>query len=171
MKKLLTCIIVLVMLLFGCSPKLLQPKELPDLKFEKTQLYSLDISTIPKPDKIVPIYVDDNYNLVDVENARYIILTSVEYAKIAGLLKLAIAYKNIAKEQEILINSNIEIINSLKEYVALERMKAQEYRNLWIDSENAYREERYSKKWNDFINKGTMSIISIGAIVLAILAL
>jgi len=155
----------------GCSPKPFIPMEIPNLTFDKTQSYSLDLSTIPKPDKLIPVFVDKNYNMVPINDAKYIILTPIEYAKIAGLLKLTKTYKSITLEQEILINSNIDIINSLKEYVALERMKANEYRNLWVDSENAYREERYTRKWNDFISKGTMSIISIGAIVIAILAL
>ena len=94
-----------------------------------------------------------------------------EYAKIAGLLKLCKAYKGIIMEQESLVNTHIQVINSLKEYVAMEQMKAEEYRQLWADSENAYRQERHSNKINEAVNKGLLGFISIGSIVALILVL
>ena len=106
-----------------------------------------------------------------VEEAKFVVLVPAEYARIAALLKYARAHKDIVKEQEILLNVYIEIINSLKEYLALEQAKAEEYRQLWADSENAYRQERYQHRLDNAINKGLFGIISLGAIAALILAL
>jgi len=69
------------------------------------------------------------------------------------------------------VNAKIEIINSLKEYVKLEQMKAKEYRDLWADSENAYRAEKHSNDINNIINKFVLGTITIGALVALIIAL
>ncbi len=55
--------------------------------------------------------------------------------------------------------------------MALERAKAEEYRQLWADSENAYRQERYSNSVDRALNKGLFGLISIGSILALILAL
>ena len=172
MRKLLP-IILLSILLTGCFPPKFIVKEPPDLntKFDKTPPYSIDLSKIPKPDKLKPIFVDENFKQVPMEEAKFILLAPSEYAKIAALLKLAKVYKNIIKEQEILVNTNVDIINSLKEYVALERAKAKEYRQLWADSENAYRQEKYAHSLDNAINKGAFGLMSIGSLIVMFLLL
>lgn len=154
----------------ACATKFV-PYNPPELKFVRTEKYSIDLSTIPKPDKIQPIFVDDNFKVVDAESAKYIVLAHSEYAKVAGLLKLSKAYKDIIEKQEILVNSNIDVINSLKEYVELEQLKAKSYRDLWADSENAYREEKRLGKIEAAITKGVMTVISIGSVIALIMAL
>ena len=174
MRKLLPIILLGILLLpIGCFPPKFIPKEPPDLntKFEPTPPYSIDISKIPKPNKIQPIFVDENFQVVPIEDAKFILLAPSEYAKIAALLKLAKAYKNIIMEQEILVNTNVDIINSLKEYVALERAKAKEYRQLWADSENAYRQEKYAHSLDNAINKGAFGLMSIGSFLIMFLLL
>ncbi len=172
MRKLLP-IILLSILLTGCMPPKFISKEPPDLntKFESTPPYSIDLSKIPKPDKLKPIFVDENFKVVPMEEAKFILLAPSEYAKIAALLKLTKAYKNIIMEQEILVNTHVDIINSLKEYVALERAKAKEYRQLWADSENAYRQEKYAHSLDNAINKGAFGLMSIGSFIVMFLLL
>ena len=94
-----------------------------------------------------------------------------EYAKVGAVVKLAKAYKEIIKEQETLINTDIRIINALKEYIALEQAKAEEYRKLWADSENAYRQEQYYHKLEQALTKGAFGVIVSGLIAALILAL
>lgn len=166
------CIIVsATILLCCCAPKKFVPREIPDVKFNKTPEYSVDLSNIPKPDKLVPIFVDENFNETSKDNAKYIVLTPKEYAKVGAVVKLAKTYKEIVKEQEVLINTDIRIINSLKEYIALEQMKANEYRKLWADSENAYRQEQYNHKLEQAVTKGMFGSIALGALIALIIAL
>ena len=172
MRKLIPIILLGILLLpIGCMPPKFITKEPIDVKFDPTPPYSIDLSKIPKPDKLKPIFVDENLKEVPMEKAKFILLSPVEYRKIAALLKLAKAYKGIVKEQEILVNTHVDIINSLKEYVALERAKAKEYRQLWADSENAYRQEKYAHSLDNAINKGAFGLMSIGSLVLMFLLL
>jgi len=153
-RKYIILLLGLFLLVGGCAPSKFKPREIPQLTFNPTPQYSIDLSTIPKPDKLKPIFMNSEFKEVSKDQAEYIVLIPQEYAKVAAVVKLAKAYKGIVKEQEILINTDIQIINSLKEYVALERAKAEEYRNLWIDSENAYRQERYQHKLDQAITRG-----------------
>jgi len=172
MKKVLISLLLGALILsFGCAPAQFVPREPLIVEFEPTPPYSIDLSQIPKPDKIKPIFVDENFQEVPIEQAKFIVLAPSDYAKIAALLKYARAHKDIVKEQEILLNVHIDIINSLKEYVALEQAKAEEYRQLWADSENAYRQERYAHRLDNAVNKGIFGAISLGAIIALILAL
>ena len=50
-------------------------------------------------------------------------------------------------------------------------MKSKEYRDLWVDSENAYRQEKYYNEINSFIAKGFLGVISIGALIALIIAM
>lgn len=176
MRKIIAWVLMVTLLLtpiMGCAPKQFVPYEPPVIKFDKTAPYEgIDFDAIPKPNKIKPIFVDENFKEVPAEEAKFVLLVPKEYAKVAAVVKLAKTYKLLAQEQEVLINTNVNIINSLKEYVALEQMKATTYRRLWADSENAYRQERYQHKLDNAINKGASVAIAIGAaVLLAIIAL
>ena len=162
--------ILLNFLLIGCAPSKFSPREIKKLEFTKTPQYKLDLKKIPAPPKMKFIYMDKDFKVVEKDQATYMILVKKEYAKVAALGKVINALISVSKEQEVLINADINIINSLKEFIALERAKADEYRNLWIDSENAYRQEQHLHKIDNAINKTTTAVISIAAIV-AILAL
>jgi hypothetical protein len=67
---------------------------------------------------------------VNIDNASYIVLTPKEYGKINTLLKIATTYKKVALEQAELVNIHINTINSLKEFLELERKKSLQYREL-----------------------------------------
>ncbi len=172
MKNVIPIILLSIFILsFGCAPTKFIPREPLDTKFDPTPPYTIDLSKIPKPNKLKPIFMDENFKKVTMDKAKFIVLTQVEYAKIAALLKLAKAYKNIIKEQALLTNTHIDIINSLKEYVALEKAKAKEYRQLWADSENAYRQEKYAHSVDNAINKGAFGLMTIGAFIALFLIL
>jgi len=168
--KLFYLLIFFIFFICSCAPAKFEAKEMSELKFEKTPQYNINLDDIPKPSKIQRQFLNGDFKLTkNIDEAKYVLLVPKEYAKIEALLDIIIAYKKIIKEQEVLINSDINIINSLKEFVELERLKAKEYRNLWVDSENAYREERYLHKMDNAINKGTLSLISIGSLIAIIL--
>lgn len=114
----------------GCAPKQFVPFEPPKVEFERTPSFVLDTSSIKKPDKLNPMFVDDSFKVVPIEQAKYVVLTPSEYSKIGTIVQIAATYKQIATEEEILINLHINTINSLKEYVELERLKSLQYREL-----------------------------------------
>ena len=157
--------------LIGCAPPKFIPKDPPIIEFNKTPSYKVDLSNIVKPDKPIYTWTDENFKLVPMNEAKYLILTKDEFGKFVAQLKIKETYKELIYKQEDLMNVNIEIINSLKEYVKLEEMKSKEYRDLWVDAENAYRQEKYYNEINSFISKGFLGFISIGAIVALVLAL
>ena len=163
---LLLCSIFLI----GCSPSLVEKRTLPELQFEQMEEYYVNLDYIPKPEKLKRIYLTDDYKVTDAENASFILLTPNEYAKVEALLDIIIAYKDVIHKQEFMLNTNVKIINTLREYLALERHKAQAYRDMWADSENMYRQERHDHMIDNAINKGIKGTISIGSL-LAILLL
>ena len=165
-------VIFLLALFFlaSCAPAKFTPVEPFTPEFQKTPPYTLDLDSIPKPEKIEPVYVDENFKEVTPDKAKFVLLVPKEYAKIAALLKLAKAYKEVAKEQEVLVNLHIDTINALKEYIKLEQYKTKAYLDLYANSENAYRQEVYYHKLDNAINKGTFATIAIGVIV-ALIAL
>ena len=120
----------LVLFCIGCAPKQFEPFQPPQIQFEKTQEYKLDLSSIKKPEKIVPIFVDDNFKEVSVDEAKFVLLSPTEYAKVGAIVQMAVNYKQIALEQETLINLHINTINALKEYLEMERQKSLQYREL-----------------------------------------
>lgn len=168
MKKLISYLLILSMLFIGCAPTIQKRNFI--VKFDKTEHYNIDLSTIPKPNMIKPIFVDKDFKETSLDNAEYVLLVPKEYNKIAALLKLCKMYKNIIKEQEVLINTDIDTINALKEYIALEQAKSEEYKELWANSEEAYQKERFYHKVDNAINRGTFLTIIIGVII-AIIAL
>lgn len=170
-KKILAILlIVFICLTFsGCGPEFIKQEPLPELKFEKTPSYKVDLSSIIKPDKPIHIWVDENFKQVAAKDAKYLLLTNEEYAKYVAQLKIKKTYEEIINQQEILINQYINVINSLKEYVELERLKADEYRKMWVDSENAYRYERHLHSIDNALSRGAFGILTIGSLALAII--
>jgi hypothetical protein len=169
--RIISISLIISFLSFGCAPPKFIPKDPPIVKFDKTPPYKVDLSTIVKPDKPVYIWTDEKFKPTNKNDAKYLVLTKKEFAKFVAQLKIKKTFEEIIGKQEIIINTNIDIINSLKEYVALEQMKSKEYRDLWVDSENAYRQERYYNELNNAIMKGFLGFISIGALVALIIAL
>lgn len=168
-KKLLTYFILFLFLLSSCAPRTIKPVQRFDPKFEKTPPYEVSLD-LPKPDKIVPIYVDENFQRTTIDKAKFVVLAPAEYAKVAAIVKLAKNYKAIAKEQQVLVNIHIDTINALKEYVALEQAKFRAMEELSVHYQNAYNQEAYYHKLDNAIHKGMFAVIAIGVII-ALIAL
>lgn len=163
----------LCFVLMSCAPKAFVPQKVSEIRFEKTPLYEgVDFSKFPKPTEIQPLFMNESMELIDnPDNAAYIVLAPNEYAKIEALLRLLKAYKETIKEQTVLINADIRIINSLKEFIELERQKVQVYQELWADSETLYRQEKYYHLLDNAVNRAALGAITIGSVVLFVLAL
>jgi len=172
-KQTITTMMCIMLILFcGCAPQAFVPREYPKVTFEKTPDYKLNIEDIKVPEKPVNILLDENFKQVtDSSKAKYVVYTQQEFAKVVSHLKVREAYKDIAVEQEVLINSYIATINSLKEYIALEQAKSEQYKNLWVNSENMFRQEQYSHQIDNIFNRSILGIITVGAMVIVILAL
>lgn len=168
------CIVFLcILFLASCAPTQFVPREMKKLhKFELTLMYELKTDIIVPADKPVQILLDKNFQITtDAKQAKYIAFAPKEYTKVQSFLKAGKTYKEITKEQENLINAYIQTINALKEYIALQQLKAEEYRQLWADSENAYRHSHHQHKIDNMFHKSIIGIMGVGAIVIAILAL
>ena len=182
MKTLCKCLVILIFLT-SCAPAQFTPFEPPEIRYERTPPYSVEESfaAIPKPSKIERVYVkleglpkQGEFTATVVgtrEEATHILLLPSEYAKVGGVLKVAKAYKAIAVEQENLVNTYISQINTLKELLELERQKTIMYKELWVDSENAYRQERYDHQVDNIFHRGVIGTMVIGAIIVLALAL
>ncbi len=175
--KIMSMFVCLCFLCASCAPAKFTPVTPIEIKFDKTEAYEVQsqLAKLPKPSKLIPMYVKMNgqtiKELPTAEGATHILLVPKEYGKIGGLLKLTKSYKAVAIEQEYLINTYISEINALKELVSLERQKTLMYRELWVDSENRYRQEKSQHNIDNAINKTGLVIVTIGAIVALALAL
>jgi hypothetical protein len=177
MKKLITMLLV-GMFFLSCSPPPFKPFKPEAIKFDESPTYSIqkDLDKIPKPDPVKRIYVkkvtDKAFEVVaNKVEATHIMLAPKEYAKVGAVVKLAKTYKELVLEQEALINTYIDQINALKELYAMEQRKAEVYRELWISSENAYRQEKWEHKWDNRIHKTGLYGVTIGAVIIFLLLL
>ena len=160
-----------MLFLASCAPTQFVPREMKIHKFEPTPIYKLNTNII-LPKKPIKILLDKDFKVTtDLKVVKYIAFAPKEYTKVQGFLKARKAYQEITEEQEKLINTYIQTINALKEYIALQQLKAEEYRQLWADSENAYRAEQHQHKIDNMYHKTIISVMGLGAIVIAILAL
>ena len=120
-RKLIIIVSIIVLFLAaGCAPPKFIPRDPLKVEFKPTPPYEINLDKIPKPEKLKPVFVNEKFEEVPKDQAKFIVLDPENYAKIAALLKLAKAYKNIIKEQEVLVNAHIQLINALKEYLKLE---------------------------------------------------
>jgi hypothetical protein len=160
----------------ACAPKEFIPRsDALDLKWDRTPSYNNqeDIQRIKDIGQVAfsPKYVLENNTETTPSEATHIILTRKEWYGIGVIVEKAKAYKELAEQEESLINTHIDIINSQKEYIELERRKSIEYRDLYMISENSFRQEEYRHKQDNLINKIGHYIIVIGGIALGISSL
>ena len=176
MKRILLLILIGIFIV-SCAPAPFKPFKPEPIAFEETMPYSVqeDLDKIPKPDPIKRMYVkkidDTSYQIVEKAEATHVMLAPSEFAKVGAVVKIAIAYKELAIDQEALVNTYIEQINALKELYAMEQRKSEVYRELWISSENAYRHEKWEHDWDNRLHKTGLYAITIGAVVVMLLLL
>ena len=173
--------ILCLAMLCSCAPAKFEPFVPPVITMEETAPYSIaaQLEELPKPEPLVRTYVveakDSAGNVTYVptasSKATHILLTRDEYAKVGVLVKRAVAMKEIALEQENLINAYIDQLNHVKKLFLLEQEKANTYRQQWIDSENAFRQEKAQHTWDNRINRTSMYLITVGSIIVLALAL
>ena len=182
-------LIFLPILLIGCQT--FEPPEIQELTFEKTEYYNPNLD-LPKPDSPPqPIFVkvldnglstkDNTIPGTEVQNKTFIVVDNYEdadhilfsesdYSKVGAVVRLAVTYKEITKEQVVLINTYIDQINALKELSSIERKKTQSYAEMWYNSEEAFRSERRSHRIDNTVNKG-MWLGTVGAFSVLLFAL
>jgi energy-coupling factor transporter transmembrane protein EcfT len=162
---------VVSLFFYGCAPAKFSPIKTPEIKFNQTPHYDVEelLSNIQKPEKMKVLFINNDFKEVNPEDATNVIIIPKEYAKVAALLELCKTYKDIILEQENLVNIHIDTINSLKEFISLEQMKSNTYKELWVNAENAYIQEKYERKLDNVINK--ITTISIGTIMAILLVI
>ena len=169
--------LLLIPLLFSNCATTFQPYQPPEIKFERTSKFEVGFQKIENESKkigdinLVFVKVNEtNNNLEIVENeeeATHILLIPEDLNKITAKLEIGSQYKEIAISEEALINTYINQINALKEFIEIERVKSLTYRELWVNSENAYRQEKRDRGMDNFHNKITTFLLS-GIAILAI---
>lgn len=168
--------ILSLLFLINCSTAPMAYKEIPKLEFERTPSYTIDLDDIKKPDAPKVKYGRYNSNGLlsilesdsDINSNDVIIFDTEEYKKIGQVVVLTTTYKNIIKQQEVLINQKIEIENSLKEFVELERLKTKEYADLWVDTVNMYELEKRDHNWDNNLHTVMQVIMTLSIIGLAV---
>lgn len=156
-----------LLVLVGCAPTRFEPFRPPPINFERTKYYEFDASKLQKPSAPNQILLDANFRPVeDSTSAKYVAFASSEFAKIVALNRLYNAQQDIITEQVHLVNTKVDIINSLKELLALKDAELQEYITLWVNSENAYRQEAADHFRDNVFNRSAMYLITIGSIIL-----
>lgn len=164
----------------GCQTKSFDVKgyEPPALNEVKPiEKYQLDLSKIKKPDapnfEFAVIDSLGNITFVDPNKSEFspthIVLKADEFKKIEALLDLTGTYKNLLSEQEALINTHVELVNSYISRLQMERELTRQYYFLWKNADDALEKERKSHTWDNIINKTTTVFTVIGGIVIAAL--
>lgn len=164
-------IFLILLLLSGCSwfgPNKFDPSKPKPITIEKQKSYNIDLSKLKKIKSLDPIYVDENFNKISPDKAKYAILDLKEMKKVKVIIDLAKTYKDITKKQEVIINNKIDIINKYIEQLKLEREKTIEYRNLWVNAENRLREEKWNNEIQDLMDKAGIAGLIAAIIVISI---
>ncbi len=171
--------IALVLCLFttlsACAPTLMERKEHKPLEVDFIEPYSVSktLAGLPKPGKPVKLTAKkegSSFVLCDSQEATHIIYAVVEAKKINALKDLAINYKQIILDQEKLVNSYIEQFNTINRLYALEVEKSDLYYASWRESENNYRQERYSHKVDNTINRVGIYIMVVSSLAVLVIA-
>ena len=168
MKKILTLIAMLFMLI-SCAPAPYKPFVAPEITFEKTAPYVLDLSELKKPGKPNYVALDAMMRPITSENpgeAKYLAFSKSEFKKIMALSTAYNDQRELLQSHEDLVNVYISEINALKELVALREQIIKQYIELYAMSENAYRQERYEHKWDNAESKIVQILMAAGLIFL-----
>lgn len=166
MKKLLA--IICILFFIGCTgPTNFENYKPQDINFEETPVYELS-EELKKPDAPKLIFLDSNFQKTeDKSTAKYVAMSDKEFKKIVALNKLYNTQEEIIEKQTDLINTHIATINALKELIELKEIEAEQYYNLWKNSEQAYYKEKQDNLINNIINRTAVILLSAGIVILA----
>lgn len=171
--KYLTMFLVLAVVLCSCAttPEIDQP--LPDLTFEKEEIYVLDLSELqlPEPPNFI-FLINDNGTLreaTDYEQPTHVAMLQDDLNKIDAMLTIKRALEDVAKEQATLINIEREKVNALKELLALERSSRQLERTLRLEVEKTLHRERRDHRIDNIVSRATLVLTVIGGVAIAAL--
>jgi hypothetical protein len=168
MKKVLLLIAAFAMLV-SCAPATFKPFVAPEVKFEATTPYVLDLSELKKPGKPNYVALDAMMRPITSENpgeAKYLAFSKSEFKKIMALSAGYNDQQKLLESHEDLVNVYISEVNALKELVALREQIIKQYIELYAMSENAYRQERYEHKWDNAESKIVQILMAAGLIFL-----
>lgn len=177
MKKLFCIISILIgssIFVGGCKTTDPIDQPLPPVTFQKEKEYVLDLSKIKQPDapNFIFLVMDQDGKLRTAkpnEKPQYVAMLQEDLTKIDAMLDVKNAYRNIAKEQEALINVQIEKANVLKEMMALERQNREFERQLRIDLEKRYNREVKDHRIDNIINRATFIATIVGGVAICAL--
>ena len=172
MKKYVIMFMMMLIMLTGCySGKAFKPAGVDVYNPKALTEYVYDFSKDEKPQKLIPIFLDANFEECTANEARYLAFDGKEFSKIKHLQKIAKYYKDQVGEHVVLINNYIKIANSEREYTKLENQKLIKYRELWIQSEEAYRQEKWWHKIDNWVNRISSCIMGAGLVYVVVIAL
>lgn len=171
MKKYVIMFIMMFIMMTGCAGKTFKPTPVDVYNPKALTEYVYDYSKDAKPQKLNPIFLDKDFKECTANKARYLAFDSKEFTKIKHLKKIAKYYKDQVGEHVILVNDYIKITNLERENTKLENQKSIKYRELWIQSEEAYRQEKYWHKIDNWINRISSCIMGAGLVYVVIIAL
>ena len=170
-KKILICLAI-GLILCGCNTVSEIDKPLAPIVFEKEEPYALDTSKLIEsdPPSMMLMIQDSSGNIRPTregETATYVVMSYDDSKKIAALVDIKNGYKNVSKEQAALINIERNKLASIKEMMEIERQNRQNERQLRVDVEKAYKDERKDHKWDNIVNRGSMVFMIIGGVAIA----
>lgn len=173
-----TCLIMVMFSISCASTKPFEAPKLEPAKFEPTEKYKLDLTPLEnaKPTPPVPVYavMDEKKQTItitnDPKNANSVVFTTAEYAKVGSVIKIAATYKEVAIQEEALINLRIDEINSLKQLVAIKDAQIAVYRDMYMESMKLYNEER-RQHHRDNVRHDIKEVIMFGGAIALVCAL
>lgn len=162
MKRLLLLLIVTV-IIGGCATmKYEAPKFDPVRKIEP---YKLPPDPFENIEPAIPIFKKADGSPANEEESQLTCYVPKELAKISLRLQYR---KEIIDSLVRLINVQIEMTNVRADLERLKELKAEVYKEMWIDGENR---NVISKTWNDVEKGGLTAIIIVQIIAILALAL
>jgi len=163
------------MLFNGCAAKKSQiDYRLPPINLPEPEVYVLDTTKIPKIDPPNFIFLiqnkDGSFRLAkDNEEPTHAALDKQELLKIEAMLVVKDMYKDISKEQELLINIERIKYKKVSEMLQLEREMRNMERDLRLEIERIYNKERRDHIIDNLINRGVLFLFCLGCVAIAAL--
>lgn len=169
MKRLI--FVALIIGCVGCAPKPFEPFTPPQITLNDVPPYELNLEPIDIGDPPIPIYLDKNFHQVGPKDktAYYVAYAPSERDKILKVVRLAKRYREIIEEQSVTISEGIDLQNMKADLFMMEQYKANTYRELWVNSENAYRQEHYERTMDNAFNRATIGVVTVAGIIGCIL--